>query len=103
LVALALVVFAVLALAGPVRPYPAWLIAWSIATFAAYAIDKTQARLGGWRIPEVVLHGLAVIGGALGGWIGLLVLHHKTRHPIFPVVLAIALTAQLAIGFIIGW
>ena len=103
LVILALVLFVVMAVIGPVRPYPAWLIAWSIATFVAYAVDKTQARRGGWRIPEIVLHGLAVIGGAIGGWLGLLLLHHKTRHPIFPVVLAIALTVQLAIGFVIGW
>ena len=63
LVILALVLFVVLAVIGPVRPYPAWLIAWSIATFVAYAVDKTQARRGGWRIPEIVLHGLAVDRG----------------------------------------
>jgi len=100
---LAVVLFAVLAVVGTVRPYPAWLVAWSIATFVAYVVDKTQARRGGWRIPEIVLHGLAVIGGAIGGWLGLLLLHHKTRHPIFPVVLAIALIVQLAIGFVIDW
>ena len=103
LVILALVLFAVLAIAGPIRPYPAWLIAWSVATFVACAVDKTQARRGGWRIPEIVLHGLAVVGGAAGGWLGLLLLHHKTRHPVFPLVLAVALTVQLAIGFAIGW
>ena len=54
-------------------------------------------------ILPIVLHGLAAIGGAIGGWLGLLLLHHKTRHPIFPVVLAIALIVQLAIGFVIGW
>ena len=37
LVILALVVFAVLVVAGPARPYPAWLIDWSLATFVAYA------------------------------------------------------------------
>lgn len=103
LVVLALVAFAVLASTGLVGPYPAWLVAWSIATFTAYAIDKTQGRRGGWRIPEIVLHGLAVVGGALGGWLGLLVLHHKTRHPVFPLVLAVALTVQIVIGIAVGW
>jgi len=84
-------------------PYPAWLAAWSVVTFVAYAIDKAQARRGGWRIPEIVLHGLSVVGGALGGWVGLLALHHKTRHPIFPLVLAVALTVQVAIGIAIDW
>ena len=50
-----------------------------------------------------MLHGLAMVGGAAGGWLGLLLLPHKTRHPIFPLVLAVALIVQLAIGFAIGW
>ena len=102
LVAAALALFGVALVLG-VRPYLAWLAAWSLVTFAAYAIDKTQARRGGWRIPELVLHALAVVGGAIGGWVGLLGLHHKTRHPVFPLVLAIALIAQLAIGVAVGW
>ena len=103
LVAGALAPFAVLALVLAVRPYVAWLTAWSVVTFAAYAIDKTQARRGGWRIPELVLHALAVVGGAIGGWIGLLGLHHKTRHPVFPLVLAVALAVQILVGIAVGW
>ena len=102
LVASALGLFAVLVLLGS-GPYPAWLAGWSVVTFAAYAIDKAQARRGGWRIPEVVLHGLAIAGGALGGLIGFVGLHHKTRHPIFALVLIVALTVQIAIGVAIGW
>jgi uncharacterized membrane protein YsdA (DUF1294 family) len=103
LVVAALGLFATFVLVLASGPYPAWLAAWSVVTFAAYAIDKAQARRGGWRIPEVVLHGLAIAGGALGGWFGLLALHHKTRHPEFPLVLAVALTVQVAIGIAIGW
>jgi len=103
LVATALGTFAVLAVTFRVSPYVAWLAAWSVVTFAAYAIDKTQARRGGWRIPEAALHGLAIAGGAIGGWVGLLVLRHKTRHPVFPLVLAAALTVQIVIGVAIGW
>jgi len=103
LVAAALGTFAVLAFVLRVNPYVAWLAAWSIVTFVGYAIDKAQARRGGWRIPEVVLHGLAIAGGAIGGWAGLLVLRHKTRHPVFPLILAVALTVQIVIGVAIGW
>ena len=103
LVAAALGTFAVLALVLPVSLYVAWLAAWSVVTFAAYAIDKAQARRAGWRIPEVALHGLAIAGGAVGGWVGLLALRHKTRHPVFPLVLAVALTIQIVIGVAIGW
>jgi uncharacterized membrane protein YsdA (DUF1294 family) len=94
----ALVTFTVLAMATRIQPYLVWLAAWSVATFAAYAIDKSQARRGSWRIPENGLHGLAVAGGAIGGWVGMLGLRHKTRHPVFPLVLAVALTAQVLIG-----
>ena len=102
-VVLAIGLVAVLVLAFSIRPYVAWLAAWSVVTFIAYAIDKAQARRGGWRIPEIVLHGLAIAGGAIGGWVGLLALHHKTRHPVFPLVLAIALTVQIVLGVAIGW
>jgi uncharacterized membrane protein YsdA (DUF1294 family) len=98
LVAAALVGFVVIVTATAISPYVAWLGAWSVATFAAYAIDKSQARRGGWRLPEIGLHGLAVVGGAIGGWVGLLGLRHKTRHPMFPLVLALALTVQVVIG-----
>ena len=97
LVVAALLLFALLASVFAFPPYPAWLVAWSIVTFAAYVIDKTQARRGGWRIPELALHGLAIAGGAIGGWFGLLGLHHKTRHPIFPLVLGAALVAQAVV------
>ena len=103
LVAAALALFVVLALVLGVRTYVAWLAGWSVVTFAAYAIDKTQARRGGWRIPELVLHALAIVGGAIGGWVGLLGLHHKTRHPAFPLVLAVALIVQIVIGVAVGW
>ena len=94
----ALAAFAVVAVTTGIQPYLAWLGAWSVATFAAYAIDKSQARRGSWRIPENGLHGLALAGGAIGGWVGLLGLRHKTRHAVFPLVLAVALTAQVIIG-----
>jgi len=55
----------------------------SIACFAMYAVDKTAARNGSWRIPERTL--LTV--GYLGGWPGALIaqraLRHKTRKQPF--------------------
>jgi uncharacterized membrane protein YsdA (DUF1294 family) len=76
----------------------AWLVGWAIPTFALYGIDKRQAQLGGWRVPEAVLHGLALIGGVIGAWAGRTVFRHKTRKPIFLVVLVIASILWAAIA-----
>lgn len=68
--------------------YVAWVLACSVTTFAFYGYDKAMAKVGGMRVPEVVLHGLALVGGFAGGWLGMFAFRHKLRHPSFFVVLA---------------
>jgi uncharacterized membrane protein YsdA (DUF1294 family) len=80
------------------RWYLGWLLAWSVATFVLYGLDKRAARQGGLRVPEVVLHGLALVGGAAGGWAGMFLFRHKTRHPGFVAVLALASVVQVGLG-----
>ena len=70
--------------------YLSWLIAVNVTTFLLYGYDKFQAPREGTRVPEVVLHGLALAGGFVGGWLGMLLFRHKIRKPVFPIVLAIA-------------
>ena len=79
--------------------YIDWLIGWSVSLFALYGIDKTQAKLNGWRVPEVVLHGIALIGGFIGGWLGMFIFRHKTRHPAFKVVLSLATVIGVALFY----
>ena len=83
-------IFVALMLWGKINWYVAWLIGWSVSLFALYGIDKTQAVRKGWRVPEIVLHTLALIGGFIGGWLGMLIFHHKTNKPVFKLVLGIA-------------
>jgi uncharacterized membrane protein YsdA (DUF1294 family) len=71
-------------------PLVAWLVGWTLPAFAMYGIDKRQARSAGWRVPEAVLHGLALVGGVMGAWAGRAVFHHKTSKPVFTVVLIVA-------------
>ena len=68
----------------------AWVAAWSIVTFGFYGLDKSAARAGRIRTPELVLHGLALGGGFPGGWLGRAVFRHKTRHPAFLIVLVVS-------------
>lgn len=84
-----LVAFGLLWLLG-VPILVAWLLGWSLPAFALYGIDKRQARAGGWRVPEAVLHALALMGGVLGAWAGRAVFHHKTQQRVFLIVLVIA-------------
>ena len=73
-----------------VSPLLAWLVGWSVPAFAMYGIDKRQARNDGRRVPEAVLHSLALGGGIVGAWAGRQVFRHKTQKPIFLVVLVTA-------------
>jgi len=81
-----------------------WLTIINVITFLVYGYDKFQAKQGGWRVPEKVLHGLALAGGFLGGWLGRVVFHHKTRKPIFTIVLSIStlIYVGITILFLLG-
>lgn len=70
--------------------YWPWIIAATIVTFFFYGIDKKNAQTNGNRIPEIVLHGMTLIGGVFGGWLGLGVFRHKTQHNSFLIVLILA-------------
>jgi uncharacterized membrane protein YsdA (DUF1294 family) len=75
--------------------YLAWILAWSVVTFAFYGYDKHQAMAQRLRVPEIVLHLLALIGGFIGGWAGRAYFHHKTRKPAFLIVLLVATVLNL--------
>ena len=72
------------------RWYWAWWTGSSIVTFLLYGFDKIQAQRESSRVPELVLHLLALAGGVAGAWLGRIIFRHKTRHFIFTVVLVLA-------------
>lgn len=57
----------------------------NLTTFGAYLYDKSVAASETplWRVPEAVLHLLALAGGSLAALAGQQVLRHKTRKPEF--------------------
>ena len=75
----------------------AWMLAVNLVTFGYYAYDKSQAQSQpqGGRIPEFVLHGLAVLGGSLGAYLGMTVLRHKTIKSAFRVVFWVTVVFQV--------
>lgn len=55
----------------------------NVVAFGMFAIDKHNASYSRWRIPEAVLLGLAVMGGAYGAGMGMMLFRHKTLHRVF--------------------
>lgn len=99
LLAAGLVHFVPLAETWPVC-LAAWLAAVNLVAFTWYGIDKFQAQRVGRRIPEVVLHGLAVAGGSPGAYAGMRFFHHKTIKGRFRLVFWLSVVAQIAL---IAW
>jgi uncharacterized membrane protein YsdA (DUF1294 family) len=72
--------------------YASWLLAASVVAFVYYGIDKGLAKANTSRVPEAVLHVLALMGGFAGALLGMLVFRHKSNfraHPLFiPIIIA---------------
>jgi len=60
--------------------YAAWLLAWSVITCVVYGFDKFRAQRNQWRVAEMTLNLLALIGGFGGAWVGMFWFRHKTKH-----------------------
>ncbi len=78
--------------------YLVWLVTLSVVTFIWYGFDKGQSKRGGLRVPEIVLQLLAVAGGFPGGWLGMIVFRHKTRHGSFIIVLVLSTLLHLGLA-----
>ena len=72
----------------------------NVVTFFMYGIDKIKAKRNKWRIRETALLGLAVLGGSVGAWIGMMVWRHKTMHKKFRYGIPLILIAQIALLFL---
>ena len=79
--------------------YWIWLAALSVITFLLYGFDKAQSKSKGRRIPENLLHGLALAGGFPGGWAGRAIFRHKTQKPIFTFVLLVSTAIHLGLVY----
>ena len=55
-----------------------WLAGITTATFFYYGYDKWRAKNDRSRVPEAALHGLSILGGSLGAYVGMRWFRHKT-------------------------
>lgn len=77
-----------------------WLIVINIITFVVFGIDKKKAIDGKFRIKELTLFVLSLLGGSLGGLIAMHTFHHKTRKWYFKFGIPLILIAWVAM---IAW
>ncbi len=59
--------------------------AMSCFAFVMMWADKRQARMKGPRIPEKRLWLVAILGGGVGAYAGMMVFRHKTKHVNFRI------------------
>ena len=81
----------------PLLVVMAVLIVMNLVSFALMGIDKRRAQRGAWRISEKALFLTTACFGGLGGVMGMLLFHHKTKHWYFRVFFPAMLAAQIVI------
>ena len=73
----------------------------NIITFMAYGRVKHCAKHGKWRIPEVQLHTLELMGGTIGAILGQKIFRHKNKKRSYLVTFWATIVIQLGIVFFI--
>ena len=75
----------------------AYITSINLITLLFYGYDKYQARTNGFRIPETVLHLLALTGGSPGALLGQILFRHKTRKLKFLFVFIMIVIIQIVL------
>ncbi|MFD2761790.1 DUF1294 domain-containing protein [Lentibacillus juripiscarius] len=74
-----------------------YLIGINAITFMLMALDKHKAKKHVYRIPERTIWTLAILGGAVGVFLGMRQFRHKTKHRSFTIGVPILILLQAAI------
>lgn len=79
-------------------PYlPGLYLVLSAVTLLVYALDKSASRRRRWRIPENLLHLLALLGGWPGALVAQRLFRHKTQKTSFLAVFWLTVAANCAV------
>lgn len=71
-----------------------YIVIINLISFFAMWIDKARAKRDKWRIPELVLLLIDLLGGSIGGIIAMDFLPHKSKHLLFSVGLPIMILVE---------
>ncbi len=75
------------------------IILMSIIAFIAMGVDKRKAKQHKHRISEKTLWILALVGGAIGSYLGMIFFRHKTKHLNFRIGFTLLSVGQLTLLF----
>ena len=75
-----------------------YLVVMNIVGIAVMGIDKSKAKRGAWRIKEVTLFGVSIIGGSIGTLLGMYMFRHKTKHIYFVIGMPLILILHIALA-----
>jgi len=102
LTAVAVAAFAILGVgfATALGRLPGWVMLLyagaSLLTFLVYALDKSAAHRGRWRISEQTLHALSLAGGWPGALIAQRWLRHKSKKAAFQTTFWVTVVVNVA-------
>ena len=75
------------------------IIMMSIIAFIAMGVDKRKAKQHKHRISEKTLWILALVGGAIGSYLGMIFFRHKTKHLNFRIGFTLLAVGHLTLLF----
>ena len=76
----------------------AYLVTINALGYLLMRADKKNARRKKWRIPELVLLGIALFGGSIGVFFGMVTFHHKTRKEAFTIGVPLMMAGHILLA-----
>ena len=77
-------------------PHFVWI---NFVTLLAYMADKRAAQKGDWRVSEMNLHLLELLGGSPAAFVSQKIFHHKTKKKSFQMFFLFVLAVQITIVY----
>ena len=78
-----------------------WLVGTNLLAIVLTVSDKVRAKKGKWRVPEDTLLFVALLGGAVGEYITMRLILHKTRHKKFMITLPVFILLHAALALVL--
>jgi uncharacterized membrane protein YsdA (DUF1294 family) len=78
-----------------IKYFVIYLLVINIVTFLVMGIDKWKAKRGSWRIQESALFTFVIFGGGIGGILGMIIFHHKTKKIKFQIGFPLILILEI--------